>query len=103
MSEQSYATASQCLAMPKLYISVPMLCHSTGLLFNAETKRTLALPKRGQSMLCPCSAFLRFALTSTLLSQNHAPLSHRLNVLYSAHALKLTAVAIHRYSVPLHR
>ena len=70
MAEQHDATASQCLAMPKLYMSVPMLCHSTGLLFNAvapplatllfnaETKRTLALPKRGQSLPCPCSALL---------------------------------------------
>ena len=67
MAEQHDATASQCLAMPKLYMSVPMLCHSTGLLFNAETKRTLTLPLLCFSSLCP-----RF----TSLSQNHAPLSH---------------------------
>ena len=106
MSEQHNATASQCLAMPKLYMSVPMLCHSIALLFNAETKRTLTLPKPCAVLPCPSPACLRRTLPllrSSSQCHRLAVLCHRLNVLYSAHALKLTARTLHRYSMPLLR
>lgn len=104
MSEQHNATAPQCLAMPKLYMSVPMLCHSTALLFsavappfitllfNAETQHSLALLKLSLSPPCPCSALLLNALAP------HCPATAMLR---SAFTLLIYANAGPCYSMPL--
>lgn len=81
---RSYTCPCQCSATPLLYYSVPLLRHSL---------HYYSMPKHSIPLLCPSSAYLRLALAprffslpslcisphyprSTLLSQNHAPLSH---------------------------
>jgi len=127
---QCSATPLICYSMPKP--SAPLLCPNMATLRLALAPRFFSLPARLFSMprLCPsmpgpfiaiqclyfampvlssrCSASATRHLASAQLIfavplLRFSSQCHRLNVLYSAHALKLTATAIHRYSVPLHR
>ena len=66
---------------------MPMLCHSTDLLFNAETQHSLALPKLCLSPPCPCSALLLTASTA----------------LFNTSPVPIHARTLHRYSMPLLR
>jgi len=73
------------LRYARLDLSVQRL--SDTILVIATTKRYLSTPLLSLSSQC----------------HRFARLCHHMNALFSAHALKLTAKAIQRYSMPLHR
>ena len=73
---QCYTCPCQCSAIPQPCCSVPLLRHSL---------HYYSMPKPSAPLLCPCSAYLRFALAS------HC----------SAKTMLRSARALHRYSMPL--
>ena len=113
---QCSATPLVCYSMPKQ--SAPLLCPSMATLRFAPAPFFFATPllryaRLDLSVQCLSDTILVIATTKRYLSTpllslssqcpRFARLCHRLNVLYGAHALKLTAMAIHRYSMPLPR
>ena len=103
---QCPSTASQCLA-------IPMLCHSTASLLNTVAPLSHGNTLPGPFIAIQCLYFAMPVLTSrysasairflSLPQRNVTYPRQRWSLLYTAHALKLTAVAFHRYSMPLLR
>ena len=102
---RSYTCPCQCSATPLVCYSMPLLRnslhyysmpkHSIPLLCPNMTSLRLALARRVVAIRCQNQAYLCFAqapLISALPLLRSSSQCHRLNVLYSAHALKLTAV-----------